>query len=110
MAWLISHNKTLCTGTWQQEIVCMSVSLCFIYSGHFSAFSEHGPTSNIHFRLDESLQIKVGDFGVSKMDEHFKEANNFLAIRWMSPESVSSGVFSTKSDVVSVRNFFVEKL
>ena len=28
MGWFISHNRTSCTETWQQEIACMSVSFC----------------------------------------------------------------------------------
>ncbi len=59
-----------------------------------------------YFRLDRSLQLKIGDFGISRAVEEkeyytVSEGGVELPIRWMSPESLLSGVFSTKSDVVS---------
>ena len=51
--------------------------------------------------------VKVADFGLSECvelsKEYFrqdKEAAIKLPVKWMSPESVSDGVFSEKSDAV----------
>ena len=53
--------------------------------------------------------IKVADFGLSESidttKEYFRqdhEAIVKLPIKWLAPESINDGVFSEKSDVVSV--------
>ncbi len=61
-------------------------------------------------RLDGSLQVKIADFGISRVveeKEYYAASDGMmeLPIRWMSPESILKGNFSTKSDVVSVINF-----
>lgn len=51
--------------------------------------------------------IKVCDFGLSQTinpsKEYFREEDKALKLpfKWMAPESLDEGVFSTKSDVVS---------
>lgn len=57
------------------------------------------------FRLDEELNIKVSDFGLSKdiSEKNFFKVNNenkAVPVRWMSIEALEHGVFTTQSDMV----------
>ena len=49
------------------------------------------------------LQVKIGDFGLSrdihKYHYYRKNENGFLPVRWMAPESLVDGVFTSQSDV-----------
>ena len=65
----------------------------------------------VYCRIDERLVIKVADFGLSEKvysknyfrlgkEEEYKEAPVKLPIKWMAVESLNTGVFSEKSDVV----------
>lgn len=58
----------------------------------------------------ESFRVKLGDFGMahelysSRIKDYYKQVNSInklLPIRWMSPESICDGVYSSKSDVWS---------
>ena len=64
-------------------------------------------------RIDNNGIIKVGDFGLSKdvyMSDYFRqwgknECNKSvikLSIKWMALESINDGLFSEKTDVVSI--------
>ena len=48
-------------------------------------------------------KVKIGDFGLArdiyKNDYYRKEGEGLLPVRWMSPESLIDGVFTTQSDV-----------
>ncbi len=51
--------------------------------------------------------LKIADFGLSRdvqNKEYYKVDNTAveLPVRWMSPESLTDWIFTTKSDVVSV--------
>ena len=52
--------------------------------------------------------VKIGDFGLArdiyKNDYYRKEGEGLLPVRWMSPESLIDGVFTTQSDVWSVHS------
>ncbi len=57
------------------------------------------------FRLDNNLNLKVSDFGLSRdiqTKEYYKveDTSVELPVRWMSPESLTNWTFTTKSDVV----------
>ena len=59
-------------------------------------------------RIDMSHVIKVADFGLSESidssKEYFRQDQNTivkLPVKWLAIESISDGVFSEKSDVVS---------
>ena len=49
------------------------------------------------------LQVKIGDFGLARYlsRKMYYRGWGFLPIKWMAPECLSEGVFSTKSDVWS---------
>ena len=53
----------------------------------------------------DKRKIKIGDFGLArdiyKNDYYKKEGEGLLPVRWMSPESLSDGVFTNQSDVWS---------
>ncbi len=56
-------------------------------------------------RLDRNMIIKVADFGLSREvqnNDYYKVENTSveLPVRWMSPESLTDWIFTTKSDVV----------
>ncbi|XP_058832990.1 insulin-like receptor isoform X2 [Topomyia yanbarensis] len=53
----------------------------------------------------DDLTVKIGDFGMTRdiyeTDYYRKGTKGFLPVRWMSPESLKDGVFSSSSDVFS---------
>ncbi len=56
-------------------------------------------------RLDNRLVLKISDFGLSRdlQDKEYYKVENTaveLPVRWMSPESLTNWIFTTKSDVV----------
>ena len=64
-------------------------------------------TSNSrHFcRLNGKLDVKVSDFGLSRVinagaDYYRAGTNKQLPVKWMAPESLTIGIFTTFSDVV----------
>ena len=61
-----------------------------------------------HDRIDMSYVINVADFGLSESidssKEYYRQDQNTiikLPVKWLAIESISDGVFSEKSDVVS---------
>ena len=50
-------------------------------------------------------EVKIGDFGLTrdiyKSDYYRKEGEGLLPVRWMPPESLVDGLFTTQSDVWS---------
>lgn len=60
-------------------------------------------------RLDENMQIKVADFGLSRdvYERDYYSCDNRhskLPVKWMALESLEKGIYSSKSDVVRVEN------
>lgn len=55
--------------------------------------------------VSEDLTVKIGDFGMTRdiyeTDYYRKGTKGLLPVRWMSPESLKDGVFSSSSDVFS---------
>lgn len=53
----------------------------------------------------DDLTVKIGDFGMTRdiyeTDYYRKGTKGLLPVRWMSPESLKDGVFTSSSDVFS---------
>ena len=53
----------------------------------------------------EDLTVKIGDFGMTRdiyeMDYYRKGGKGLLPVRWMAPESLKDGVFTSQTDVWS---------
>ncbi|XP_052873099.1 insulin-like receptor [Anopheles cruzii] len=53
----------------------------------------------------DDLTVKIGDFGMTRdiyeTDYYRKGTKGFLPVRWMAPESLKDGMFSSSSDVFS---------
>ncbi|CAG2182526.1 unnamed protein product, partial [Oppiella nova] len=63
---------------------------------------------NIIF-IAKNLSVRISDSG-SYRDKYRADYFNGMPIRWMSPESIIDGRFSTKSDVYSFSTTFWEIL
>lgn len=65
----------------------------------------HNITLAVSSRLDVNLHVKVADFGLCRdiySEGYYTSDNNKkLPIRWMAPESIGIGKYSSSSDVVS---------
>ena len=52
---------------------------------------------------DLNIIVKIGDFGLARevyAHDYYKQSGDrLLPIRWMAPESILDGVYSTASDV-----------
>ncbi len=102
MGWNICLTLTLFIVIWLPETVCQY---------HFINFSSV-PTFALSkckmfpwHRLDRNLILKISDFGLSRDIQHkeyYKVENTSveLPVRWMSPESLTDWIFTSKSDVV----------
>ncbi|KAL0268672.1 UNVERIFIED_CONTAM: hypothetical protein PYX00_010516 [Menopon gallinae] len=49
--------------------------------------------------VDNSKTLKISDFGMSRSGIYVNKTNRQFPLRWMSPESINTGVFSNRSDV-----------
>ena len=60
--------------------------------------------SLLNCRVDESLRIRVADFGLTKdiySTEYYRiEKHTTLPVKWMALESLLDGYFDQKTDVV----------
>ncbi len=68
-------------------------------------FSHTYPVLDFH-RLGDDLHVCVADFGLSKniySSNYYRQKNMdvCMPVRWMSTESLSDFLYTTKSDVVS---------
>ncbi len=63
---------------------------------------------SLSHRIDVHFVIKIADFGLSEdvyVKNYFRQGASEgcikLPVKWMAPESLSDGVFTEKTDVVS---------
>lgn len=60
---------------------------------------------NVSGRSDFNIIVKIGDFGLARemyVSDYYKQSGDrLLPIRWMSPEAIFDGVFTTQSDIWS---------
>ena len=59
------------------------------------------------YRLNGDLNIKVSDFGLSRVvtttNDYYRMASRKqLPVKWMAPECLTDGLFTRYSDVVSL--------
>lgn len=58
---------------------------------------------NLNDANEPGRVVKIGDFGLArdiyKNDYYRKEGEGLLPVRWMSPESLIDGVFTSQSDI-----------
>lgn len=64
-----------------------------------------------YYRVDTTGQIVIGDFGLARdiyQKEYYHPENldRPVPVKWMAPECLESGLYSTKSDVVSITHKF----
>ena len=59
------------------------------------------------YRVDETLSVKVADFGLSRdiynQGYYRLERKTRLPVKWLPPESLYDNIYNEKSDVVSSR-------
>ena len=74
-------------------------------------------SSNPFFRIDQNFVIKVADFGLSediycrnyfKQTQEEEDSSVKLPIRWMALECLLDGIFTEKTDVVSLDWYFMQ--
>nr|AVT56263.1 sevenless [Boisea trivittata] len=90
---------------WDLLAMCVDVArgCCYLEEMHFvhrdlacrnCLVSSHDPATRV---------VKIGDFGLArdiyKNDYYRKEGEGLLPVRWMAPESLVDGVFTSQSDV-----------
>ena len=65
--------------------------------------------NNYIYRVDEKLNIKVADFGLTRdiySSEYYRaDKHATLPVKWMSLESLLDGYFDEKTDVVCMYSF-----
>lgn len=65
----------------------------------------HRDLASRNCMVSDDLTVKIGDFGLTRdiyeADYYRMRTSGFMPVRWMSPESLKDGIFSSESDVFS---------
>ena len=81
--------------TWLQEIAC-KLLLCYVIAA----------STELCYRVDEFLHIKVADFGLARdiyVADYYRNKNTEkLPVKWMAPEALHDRISNEKTDVVSL--------
>lgn len=105
----INHNRTQPTALQDNLVPFDLIQFAYQISKGMEFISSHGiihrDLAARNVLIDENKVCKIADFGLSRSIRD-KEGDTYemkhagqMPIRWMSPEALSMGLFSTKSDV-----------
>lgn len=86
-----------------QDIACGCSYLEEKHFVHRDLAARNCLVTRANLTADRRLRVKIGDFGLTRdvydNDYYRKTGEGPLPIRWMSPEALIDGVFTSKSDV-----------
>lgn len=96
---LIKHPPTL------KQILQMAIEIADGMAYLSAKKFVHRDLAARNCMVSEDLTVKIGDFGMTRdiyeTDYYRKGTKGLLPVRWMAPESLKDGVFTSSSDVWS---------
>lgn len=96
---LIKHPPTL------KQILQMAIEIADGMAYLSAKKFVHRDLAARNCMVSENLTVKIGDFGMTRdiyeTDYYRKGTKGLLPVRWMAPESLKDGVFTSSSDVWS---------
>ncbi|XP_011648405.1 insulin-like peptide receptor isoform X2 [Pogonomyrmex barbatus] len=107
--YLRSHRPDVCENSKQpptlRDILQMAVEIADGMSYLAAKKFVHRDLAARNCMVAEDLTVKIGDFGMTRdiyeTDYYRKGSKGLLPVRWMAPESLKDGVFTSFSDVWS---------
>jgi serine/threonine protein kinase len=100
-----ADSEALCL-SWEQRfniVTGLAAALEYLHQGsHFKVIHRDVKSSNV--MLDEDLNAKLGDFGLARSVDHWKEATSTVVAGtygYIAPEVAASRKFTEKTDVYS---------
>ncbi|XP_036146603.1 insulin-like receptor [Monomorium pharaonis] len=107
--YLRSHRPDVCENSKQpptlRDILQMAVEIADGMSYLSAKKFVHRDLAARNCMVAEDLTVKIGDFGMTRdiyeTDYYRKGSKGLLPVRWMAPESLKDGVFTSFSDVWS---------
>ncbi|XP_013793832.2 tyrosine-protein kinase transmembrane receptor Ror-like, partial [Limulus polyphemus] len=112
--YLISHSPRSCVGSSEDKVYQILELSDFLHITQQIADGMEYLASNHYVHRDlaarnclvgEGIEVKISDFGLSRdiysSDYYRVQSKSLLPVRWMPPESVLYGKFTTESDVWS---------
>jgi serine/threonine protein kinase len=88
-----------------EEITTFLIQVCDALEYAHSEGIVHGgltPANIVITQPDESILVKIADFGATNSSRHLPESPNGVRTTYMAPEQLSGGGLTEKSDVFSV--------
>lgn len=65
----------------------------------------HRDLASRNCMVSDDMTVKIGDFGLTRdiyeSDYYLRKRNGLMPVRWMAPESLNNGLFTTETDVFS---------
>lgn len=107
--YLRSHRPDVCENSKQpptlRDILQMAIEIADGMSYLSAKKFVHRDLAARNCMVDDKLTVKIGDFGMTRdiyeTDYYRKGSKGLLPVRWMAPESLKDGVFTSYSDVWS---------